>query len=343
MAEAGIGVDIVEISRMKSILEKTPSFARRVFTEEECAYCDASSRPAAHYASRFASREAVLKALGTGFSQGVGRKDVSVTRDKLGKPKALLSGRAYAVTGDRIECDFTVNGQGLGETVRGAKRKLRCAVKGEYWADKLVIYKNCRPLAGLCGAQLRPKPARAYKLRVEMGWGNSEELMRWAGRITTDGRLAGANLYLRGRSLLSPTNHDGSPVEVNEIDNRVLEQDTQAFAWQCETVRNKSTLHPQTDAVVAEIEGGPDTVVNVTVNGRTHTASIAQLLDGGVTWHVKPWHSEAVKIHAAVPDSAYEMVLEAEDEGSGGMDVYHAEFAQKNGQWAFVSPIYAGL
>ena len=46
MAEAGIGVDIVEISRMKSILEKTPSFARRVFTEEERAYCDASSRPA---------------------------------------------------------------------------------------------------------------------------------------------------------------------------------------------------------------------------------------------------------------------------------------------------------
>ena len=51
MAEAGIGVDIVEISRMKSILEKTPAFARRVFTDEERAYCDASSRPAAHYAS----------------------------------------------------------------------------------------------------------------------------------------------------------------------------------------------------------------------------------------------------------------------------------------------------
>ena len=66
MAEAGIGVDIVEISRMKSILENTPAFVRRVFTDEERSYCDASSRPAAHYASRFASREAVLKALGTG-------------------------------------------------------------------------------------------------------------------------------------------------------------------------------------------------------------------------------------------------------------------------------------
>ena len=45
----------------------------------------------------FTERKAVLKALGTGFSQGVGRKDVSVTRDKLGKPKALLSGRALEI------------------------------------------------------------------------------------------------------------------------------------------------------------------------------------------------------------------------------------------------------
>lgn len=97
MAEAGIGVDIVEISRMAKILEKTPAFARRIFTDEERAYCESTSRPAAHYASRFASREAVLKALGTGFSQGVGLRDVSVSRDKLGKPKAVLSGKALEI------------------------------------------------------------------------------------------------------------------------------------------------------------------------------------------------------------------------------------------------------
>lgn len=97
MAEAGIGVDIVEISRMHRILEKTPAFARRVFTDEERSYCESTSRPAAHYASRFASREAVLKALGTGFGQGIGLRDVSVSRDKLGKPKAMLSGRALEI------------------------------------------------------------------------------------------------------------------------------------------------------------------------------------------------------------------------------------------------------
>ena len=102
MAEARIGVDIVEISRMKSILEKTPSFARRVFTEEECAYCDSTSRPAAHYASRFASREAVLKALGTGFSQGVGRKDLGVIEVALSITLTgdLAVANAIAITED---------------------------------------------------------------------------------------------------------------------------------------------------------------------------------------------------------------------------------------------------
>lgn len=97
MAEAGIGVDIVEISRMEEILRRTPSFACRVFTDEERQYCDSSARPAAHYACRFAAREAVLKALGTGFSQGVQRNDVSVVRDAYGRPSARLQGRALEI------------------------------------------------------------------------------------------------------------------------------------------------------------------------------------------------------------------------------------------------------
>ncbi|MFZ2756804.1 MAG: 4'-phosphopantetheinyl transferase superfamily protein, partial [Atopobiaceae bacterium] len=62
MSLAGVGVDIVEIARMDAILRRTPRFRARVFTPEERSYCDARSRPAAHYAARFAAREAVLKA-----------------------------------------------------------------------------------------------------------------------------------------------------------------------------------------------------------------------------------------------------------------------------------------
>ena len=97
MALVGIGVDMLEIARMEKVLERRPSFARRVFTEDERAYCDRLARPAKHYAARFAAREAVLKALGTGFSRGIGLADVSVARNEAGRPEVVLAGRALEI------------------------------------------------------------------------------------------------------------------------------------------------------------------------------------------------------------------------------------------------------
>lgn len=89
----GLGVDIVEIDRMKAALERRPRMKERLFSEDERAYCDKRSRPEVHYALRFAAKEAVLKALGTGFS-GMRFKDVEVAREKSGRPVPRLSGRA---------------------------------------------------------------------------------------------------------------------------------------------------------------------------------------------------------------------------------------------------------
>lgn len=101
MATAGVGVDMLEISRMERVLARSPRFAEKVFTDEERAYCDAAARPAEHYAARWAAREAVVKALGTGFSGGVGLRDVSVGRDESGRPRAILSGRVAELVAER--------------------------------------------------------------------------------------------------------------------------------------------------------------------------------------------------------------------------------------------------
>lgn len=95
--QVGLGVDVVEIARMERILERTPSFAVKVFSEEERAYCDATAHPATHYATRFAAKEAVVKALGTGFSQGIAVRDIEVRRNPKGRPCVRLSGRAQEV------------------------------------------------------------------------------------------------------------------------------------------------------------------------------------------------------------------------------------------------------
>ena len=105
----GLGVDIVEIERMRTILERTPSFAERVFSPEECAYCLAKSNPAAHFALRFAAKEAVVKALGTGFSDGIIVRDIEVVRTKGGKPVARLSGRALKIAQEQGVRDLPIS------------------------------------------------------------------------------------------------------------------------------------------------------------------------------------------------------------------------------------------
>lgn len=99
--KVGLGVDIVEIARMRDILARTVSFAEKNFSEAEREYCDAKAAPEVHYATRFAAKEAVLKALGTGFSDGIWTRDVEVRRTSKGRPYVVLTGRAREVAREK--------------------------------------------------------------------------------------------------------------------------------------------------------------------------------------------------------------------------------------------------
>lgn len=80
---------------MREVLGRTPRFRERVFTGRERDYCEARGAAAAqHYAARFAAKEAALKALGTGWSGGVGWRDVEVVNDSSGRPGLVLRGAA---------------------------------------------------------------------------------------------------------------------------------------------------------------------------------------------------------------------------------------------------------
>jgi len=95
----GLGVDIVEIDRMRAALERHPRIKERIFSADERAYCEGRNKPEIHYAMRFAAKEAVLKALGTGFA-GMRFTDVEVLRDDRGRPMPHLLGRAAEVAAE---------------------------------------------------------------------------------------------------------------------------------------------------------------------------------------------------------------------------------------------------
>ena len=89
-----VGIDLIEIARVRRTLERYPSFRERCFTEAERAYCDSRKNPAQSYAGRFAGKEAVGKALGFGVARAFAWRDVEI----VGRPKpgVRLHGRLAA-------------------------------------------------------------------------------------------------------------------------------------------------------------------------------------------------------------------------------------------------------
>ncbi len=97
----GVGIDLVDIDRMRAALNRTPSLAKRLFTEVERDQCAASMQ---RFAVRFAAKEAAMKALGVGIG-AIGWHDVAVHRADTGAPELNVTGRA----------------QGLAENVGGTR------------------------------------------------------------------------------------------------------------------------------------------------------------------------------------------------------------------------------
>ncbi|MEN3311309.1 MAG: holo-[acyl-carrier protein] synthase [Actinomycetota bacterium] len=89
-----VGVDLIEIERVRRALERYPGFRERCFTEAERAYCDSRANPAQSYAGRFAGKEAVGKALGFGVARAFAWRDIEIAGRP--KPSVRLSGRIAA-------------------------------------------------------------------------------------------------------------------------------------------------------------------------------------------------------------------------------------------------------
>lgn len=111
----GIGVDLAQIPRLRRVVERWANrFLRRVFTEEELAYCRRRRDPIPHLAARFAAKEATLKALGTGLRMGVNWREMEVRRERGEAPTMTLSGRCRAIAdakgGQRVLLSLTHDG-----------------------------------------------------------------------------------------------------------------------------------------------------------------------------------------------------------------------------------------
>lgn len=91
----GLGNDIIEVPRIGKMIEQHgETFLRRVYTDREIRYCQARKHAIEHFAGRWAAKEAILKAIGTGWARGICWTDMEIRRDPTHGPKVLVRGGA---------------------------------------------------------------------------------------------------------------------------------------------------------------------------------------------------------------------------------------------------------
>ncbi len=254
---------------------------------------------------------------------------------------ALRSRRTYAVTGDRIELAFSVNGAMMGSPIPpGRKRHIRVNARG--WDDMAMIEvlrnnrvihrhfpedaaKGTDPLAG------------PVKCRIEFGWGPWTAL---GVPRTADWTMRAG---ISGGHLLSymPCFQSGPFDE--ERRNRVVEFGPDVCRWQSYTAREGAFAETPTNAVVLEMEARRGSALTLEVDSPTRMRlryPLGDLAESSEIDFIGPFPAEAILVHRLVPEAMYAASLEFEDESTGEDDFYYVRVTQANGQMAWSSPIW---
>lgn len=277
-------------------------------------------------------------------SYGEGRLGVyaeSLTRGAIWD--ALLARRTYAVTGDKIDAAFSVNGELLGGETTGSRREISfTAVGSDFW-DYAEVIKN-----GSVWRRWSPTPSHRplaarkrtiLKLRVEWGWSRAEPPKQWDLRLDIDGgAITHVETCFRGEPVLR---HDQVEGVAETIPHALLEQSGSHVAWRSTTTGNYSTRHPTTQAIVLTIDAPPSARLTLRGSGLDASHSLAELLEGSRVHMTAGFASPAVRLHRAVPERDYTLrhaVVDTTPERE--TDYYYLRLAQRNAQYAWLSPVW---
>jgi len=99
----GIGTDIVDVSRVKKLFDKSKNFKNRIFSAKEIKHCESKKNKIASYSKRYAAKEAFVKALGTGFRKGISFNEISINNKENGAPFIELTGKTKMITKNLVK------------------------------------------------------------------------------------------------------------------------------------------------------------------------------------------------------------------------------------------------
>jgi hypothetical protein len=277
-------------------------------------------------------------------SHGDGRMGVFAeanTREALFD--AFNKRRVYAATGDKIDARMFVNDGWIGDTVKApGRRNIKVSVEGLDTLDQVVVKKNGRIIQ-----RFFPNPtpelssrdsgdSQIYRLRLTWGWGRKTEAVNWLTELSlSDGVIRSAEPCFSGQAVVAPKTDDddrGADTDEQDLPHEILEFSDRKVAWRSVTSGNITMRHQTTQSISLEVEAPASAGLRVETNGHTFEHKLGELIGRARSHFMRGWLTEAIQIGPATPLG--DCVVEAEftDE---------PEAAQTNGQWAWLTPVWA--
>ena len=265
-----------------------------------------------------------------------------LTREALWE--AFFARRTYALTGDRIALRFALNDAPMGALLEagGGTRRIEVAVEGGGAIDCVDIVKNNRLLRRFSETDVAEEAAGEVvrtKLFLELGWGEKRKQADWDVSFgISAGEILSVEPRFRGQEVVSPVEReDGAPAQLHSA--HWEREGERGVRFTASSIGNPTNSTSATQGMCLEVEMPREGTVEAVLNGRAARFPLTRLLAGARTGRLGGIDSPAYRFHRAPLPWEFEWVFSFEDEAEGE-DVYYVRVRQKNGQWAWSSPIF---
>lgn len=275
-------------------------------------------------------------------SHGYGR--VAVWAEDLTEESiwsALKNRRCYALTGDRITLDFTVNGSPMGSILPFSKdRAIDLSIKGGDALDYVEILKNNRVIKRFDypdDSLSELQSPFVGKLFIEAGWGETGVRTDWDIQIGIDnGTMLDVEPRLHGIDVVDPEQKHIEDYQFSSLVKDYNSVHLKTCNW-----GNPTTSTDSNQGICLEIKADTDTELAIDVNGLKYRKRIGELITKSDSFYLEKFLSGAIHVHRFVPESRYKKDEHFSDTDIGeSEDFYYVRVRQRNGQWAYSSPVW---
>lgn len=254
--------------------------------------------------------------------------------------QALKERRMFALTGDRMDLKFSVNGAPMGSVSDDSgTRECEFEVQAGGAIDCIDIVRDGELVKRFSQYEMPAvdEPLIHTKLYLELGWGARRRECRWEAEFgITDGEIKSIEPRFRGREVVSPV--EAAEVE-SYYENRVIQRDQQSVAFAAVTRGNPNNSTNTSQGVCLEVLMPQDAIVFANLNGQRVEWPLADLLTGARSGRLRDIDSPAWRFNRAPLPHEWKWRGEWAETGTGDAS-YYLRVRQQNDQWAWSSPVF---